>query len=173
MKIEEVKVEVKKVFKSKVLKAIICCLGFVIVASFIFKAGVFVGFQKASFGRNWGDNYSRNFGMMPRGPRSMMEDFDNLPNPHGAIGKIVKIDASSVVVVDDKDKTEKVILINSDTKIFKMRESIVKDNLVVGDFVIVIGDPNKDGQIEAKLIRLMPAPADAGMIGQQGSNLIN
>lgn len=168
MKIEEVKVEVKKVFKSKAFRVFLYCLGFIVVASFIFKAGVFVGFQKASFGRNWGDNYSRNFGMTPRGPRSMMEDFDNLPNPHGAIGKIVKIDESSVVVVDDKDKTEKVILINSDTKIFKMRESIMKENLAVGDFLVVIGNPNKDGQIEAKLIRLMPAPGDVGMV-QEGN----
>ena len=158
MKKEEIKTEFKKVFKSKVFKAIIYCLGFLIVASFIFKAGMYAGLERASFGRNWGDNYSKNFGMIPRGPRSMMENFDNLPNPHGAIGKIIKSDGTSIVVSDDKDKTEKVVLISSDTEIHKMTDNATKDDLTVDTFVIVIGEPNKDGQIEAKLIRIMPSP---------------
>lgn len=167
MKKEEIKEEVKKVFKSKMFKIVVYALGFIVVASLIFKAGMFAGFQKASFGRNWGDNYSRNFGMMSRGPRMMMEDFDNLPNPHGAIGKIIKNDGTSIIVSDGKDKTEKVVLITDKTEIHKARALGVKEDLTPETFVVVIGEPNKDGQIEAKLIRIMPSPEDMGMMGDK------
>jgi len=164
MKKEELILGVKKILKSKVFKAVIYLLGFIIVASFIFRAGVYAGLEKASFGRDWGDNYSKNFGMMPRGPKMMMDNFDNLPNPHGAIGRIIKNNESSVVVLDDKDKIEKVILINDNTEIRKMRESISIGDLEIDTFIVVIGQPNSDGQIEAKLIRVMPSPDDMDSI---------
>jgi hypothetical protein len=60
--------------------------------------------------------------------------------------------------VQDKDNTEKVILIKEDTKIQKMMGSVLKTDLRLDDFVIIIGSPNNIGQVEAKLIRIMPAP---------------
>ena len=143
-----------KVFESKILVGILYGIGIVIVLTLIFSMGVSVGFHKASFGRAWGDNYERNFGMMPG--RSGFGK-DNFPNTHGATGKIIKIELPTIIV-QDKDNTEKIILIKDDTKIQKMMKDINMNELAVDDFIIVIGSPNDKGQIEAKLLRVMPAP---------------
>jgi len=153
-----IKEEIKKVFKSKVFQVIIYILGFVVIASFIFKAGMYAGLEKASFGKNWGDNYTKNFGMQLRGPRMFMEDFDNFPNPHGAIGKIIKNNGDSIVVLDGKDRTEKIVIINNKTQIRQAKFDVKKEDLTPDSFVVVIGQPNKDGQIEARLIRVVPSP---------------
>ena len=141
--------QLEKVFKSKVLVGILYGVGIVIIAGLIFSAGISVGFHKASFGRAWGENYQRNFGMM--GGR------DNFPNAHGAIGKIIKIELPTIIV-QDKDNTEKVVLIKDDTKIQKMQDEIKSSDLKIDDFLVVIGSPDTQGQVEAKFIRIMPAP---------------
>ena len=58
--------------------------------------------------------------------------------------------------MQDKDNTEKVILIKSDTKIQKMKADIQTTDLSMNDFIVVIGSPDSQGQIEAKFIRVMP-----------------
>ena len=148
--------KIKKVFESKILFGFLVLIGILIVALLIFSVGVSVGFHRASFGKNWGDNYERNFGMRPMGMH-VFNNEDNFPNAHGAIGKIIKIELPTIIV-QDKDKTEKVILIKDDTKIQEMRENITSADLKIDDFVIVIGSPDDKGQIEAKFIRIMPAP---------------
>ena len=145
--------DIKNVFESKIAFRILCVLGVIIVSLLIFSAGVTVGFHKASFGRAWGDNYEHNFGMRPNHP---MFGQDNFPNANGAIGKIIKITLPTIIV-QDKDNTEKVVLIKDDTKIQKMMSIIKPSDLATDDFVVIIGSPNTQGQIEAKLIRIMPA----------------
>jgi len=146
--------DIKKVFESKIPTRILIGIGIVIVAMLIFSAGVSVGFHKASFGRAWGENYERNFGMRPERP---IFGRDNFPNAHGAIGKIIKIELPTIIV-QDKGNIEKVVLIKDDTKIQKMMTSITASDLAVNDYTVVIGSPNEQGQIEAKLIRIMPSP---------------
>ena len=60
--------------------------------------------------------------------------------------------------MQDKDSTEKVILAANDTQVQRMRENITANDLKINDFLVVIGSPNEQGQIEAKLIRLVPSP---------------
>lgn len=141
-----------KLFESKISVKILYVVGTVIVLILIFSAGVSVGFHKASFGRAWEENYERNFGMMPGRP---VLGKDNFPNAHGAIGKIIKIELPTIIV-QDKDNTEKVVLIKDDTKIQRMMEELPVNELAVDDFVVIIGSPNNQGQIEAKFIRVMP-----------------
>jgi hypothetical protein len=141
-----------ELFESKVLVKVLYIVGFVIVLILVFSAGISVGFRKASFGRAWGDNYERNFGMMSG---RLGFGKDNFPNANGAIGKIIKIELPTVIV-QDKNNIEKVVLINSDTKIQKMMEEIQVSDLSVNDSIVVIGSPNNQGQIEAKFIRVMP-----------------
>jgi hypothetical protein len=152
IKKEEVKENIKKIVESKSLFRILCGIGIVIVALLIFSAGVTIGFRKASFGHAWGENYERNFGMMPNRP---MFGNDNFPNANGAIGKIIKIELPTIIV-QDKDNIEKVVLIKNDTRIQKMMENIKTSDLLLDDFVVIIGSPNNQGQIEAKFIRVMP-----------------
>ena len=150
--------KLKKIFESKILVGVLYGVGIVIIALIIFSVGVFVGFHKASFGRAWDNNYSRNFGMNNHGgPLGSPEMMDSFPNAHGVIGKIIKIELPTVIVAD-RDNLEKVVLIKDDTKIQKMRNDIMAADLKLDDFIVVIGSPNDQGQIEAKFIRLMPSP---------------
>ena len=149
---EKTKEDIKKVFESKVAVRILYGIGIFIVAMLIFSAGITVGFYKASFGHAWEENYEHNFGMMPNHP---MFGGDNFPNAHGAIGKIIKIELPTMIV-QDKDNTEKVILMKNDTQIQKLKDNIQTTDLKIDDFVVVIGTPNQQGQIEAKFIRIMP-----------------
>jgi hypothetical protein len=142
--------DIEKFFESKTSSRVLFCILVVIIVLLIFSAGIIVGFHKASFGRDWGENYERNFGMRPDHPA-----LDNFPNAHGAIGKIIKTELPTIIV-QDRDNTEKVVLINDDTQIQKVRNIMTTNDLKVDDFVIVIGSPNSQGQIEAKFIRVMP-----------------
>ena len=144
---------IKKFFESRLMFKILCGIGVVLVALLIFYAGVIVGFHKASFGRAWGENYERNFGF---GPDHALLGVNNFPNANGAIGKIIKIELPTIIV-QDKDNAEKVISTNTDTQIQKMKQNITTNDLKLDDFVVVIGTPNTQGQIEAKFIRVMPA----------------
>lgn len=144
-----------RVFESKVFVGVLYGIGIVIVLVLIFSAGISVGFHKASFGRAWGENYEKNFGMRPNFPGPGFGQ-DKMPNAHGAVGKIIKIELPTIMV-QDKDNTEKVVLIKDDTKIQAVQKEIKNTDLKLDDFIVVIGSPNDQGQIEAKFIRLMPA----------------
>ena len=148
----EIEKDIKKVFESKIAFKVLCGIGFFIVALLIFYAGIRVGFHKASFGRAWGDNYERNFGMRPdRLPFGQ----DNFPNGSGAVGKIIKIQLPNIIV-QDKSNLEKTILIGADTLIQKAAGNLTSTDLKVDDFIVTIGTPNDQGVIEAKFIRVMP-----------------
>jgi hypothetical protein len=144
--------DIKKVFESKFSTRILIGIGTVIVVLLVFSAGMAVGFHKASFGHAWEENYERNFGMNPS--RSMFGR-DNFPNAHGAIGKIIKVELPTIIV-QDKNNTEKVVLIKDDTQIQEMMRNIKSSDLSINDYVVIIGSPNNQGQIEAKFIRVMP-----------------
>ncbi|MDO8555205.1 MAG: hypothetical protein Q7R75_01415 [bacterium] len=146
----------KNLLQTKKLTVILCVVGIIIAAILVFQAGVFVGYRKAAFSYKWGENYYRVFGERKRGPLMgvMGEDF---PNAHGATGKIIKIDLPTFIIAG-QDKIEKIVLIKDDTAIRRFRETIKPADIKVDDFAVVIGSPNGQAQIEAKFIRLMPAP---------------
>jgi hypothetical protein len=153
--------KIKKILESKTFLAVICTIGVLAVLFFVFRAGMEAGFRKASFGRDWGKNYEMNFGSPHRGPEMMGKgfgDFRNLPNAHGAIGKIIKIELPTIIVLDEKENTEKVVLIDATTQVYRMKDVIKVEDLKLDDQIVVIGSPNASGQIEAKLIRFLPVP---------------
>ena len=154
---EETKIKIKKFLDSKVFKTFVYVFGLILLASLVFQAGMIAGYRKASFSKDWKDNYNKNFGAPRRGPLGMSPE--DLPNAHGAIGRVIKKELPTIIV-SDKDNLEKVVLIKNDTKIRQMKEDLKIDDLKIDDFVVVIGTPNKDGQVEAKLIRIMPLPGD-------------
>lgn len=149
---ERMKENVRKVFESKSLFGILLLLGILIIATLIFAGGVAVGFHKATFEHNWEAHYEQNFGMMPGRLGG-----NNSPTAHGATGKIIKIELPNIIV-EDKDNTEKVIETTDDTKIQTGRTTITATDLKIDDYVVVIGNPDDKGEIEAKLIRIIPSP---------------
>lgn len=154
------KEDIRQFLDSKITHRIITVLGIFMIALFIFSLGVTVGFHKANFGRAWGEHYSQNFGPARGGARigiDKVKMIDWAPNAHGTIGKILKVEAGQFIV-EDKDGTEKIVLLTEQTKIQKNTTTIMSTELRADDFVVVIGSPNSAGQIEAKLIRVIPSP---------------
>lgn len=139
-----------------VLKWIIVGLVCFVLVILAFGAGVKVGTSKAKFSYRWAESYHKNFG----GPRGgFVDDWRRFPagdfiSGHGAFGEIIEINDSGFVV-RGRENVEKVVITNEETTITKGRETI-KNGLKVGDRVVVIGSPNEEGKIEAKLIRVFP-----------------
>lgn len=148
----------KDIAQSKTLRGVIIGLVIFIVLALVFQAGVFVGFKKAEFSGRFGDSYSRAFG----GPMGsgMMRGFprDIFAGGHGAAGKIVRINLPTIVVAD-RDNVEKIITTSDDTSFRSFHNTIKPTDLKVGDFVVVLGSPDSQGQIDAKLVRLLPEPS--------------
>lgn len=151
--------DINKIFQSKIFQGVILGIAGLAVVLFIFKAGMFVGERKANFSCRWSDNYHRNFGGPRGGFAPGFGDRDFL-DANGTFGKIIKIDGQQIIV-GGANNAEKVILVDEKTVIRSLRETIKISDLKVDDTVVVVGEPNNVGQIEAKLIRVMPNPGSA------------
>jgi hypothetical protein len=149
-----------KFFRSKAFLAVIVSLFGLALLVGTFTVGAFVGYKKAAFSYQWGENYHLNFG----GPRSgfvrQLGDFGggDFIEGHGTFGQVIKIDGQTLII-EGRDKMEKVVLIKGDTELRGPNETSRSGDLKVNDFVVVIGEPNDSGQIEAKFIRVMPLPS--------------
>ena len=163
--------DIKKILESKSSFIILRGIEIVIISLLIFYAGIIVGLHKTSYENSWGENYERNFGMMQKNRPIFDNNNNNFPNAHGAVGKIIKKEFPTIIV-QDRDNTEKVILIKNDTQIQKIKEKITQNDLQIDDFIVVIGNPNKQGQIEAKFIRIMPAGMPVPPTFEQAPTLI-
>jgi hypothetical protein len=146
-------------FWCRVLKWVIVGLAGFVVLILVFGAGVKVGTLKAQYSYRWADNYHKNFA----GPRGgFFGDWQRFPaedfiGGHGAFGEIIEMKDNGFVI-KGPENAEKVVITNQNTTIVKGRETI-KDGLKVGDRVVIIGSPNDEGQIEAKLIRIFAEDA--------------
>ena len=153
----------KEFSQSKGFRGFIIGVGVFIILAFVFQAGMFVGLKKAEFSGRLGENYGRIFGE-ERGPGMMNGTFgmpfDNIPGGHGAVGEVLKI-SSSTIVVAEPGNVEKIVTINGETIIRKNRDEIKTNNIKVGDFVSVLGEANNNAEIEARFIRVMPGSVAA------------
>ncbi|KPJ55902.1 hypothetical protein AMJ49_06130 [Parcubacteria bacterium DG_74_2] len=145
-----------------ILKWIVIGLAGFAVVVLIFGTGMFVGGMKAKFSYRWAESYHKNFA----GPRGgFLGDWQKMPpfpgdfiEGHGVFGEIIEINLSADsgqagFVVKGRKDVERIVITTEDTVIKEGRETI-KDNLEVGDLVVIIGSPNEEGQIKAKLIRI-------------------
>lgn len=149
-------------FQSKIFLGLIYGIAGLIIILAIFKAGEIVGIKKADFSCRWSDNYHRNFG----GPRQgFMQGFGDRDfiDANGTFGQIIKIDASTLVI-KGRDNIEKVVLVENDTVVKDLNQTVKSADLKVDDYIVVIGQPNENGQIMAKFIRLLPPPPTVGSI---------
>ena len=127
----------------------------------IFQAGIFVGYHKAAFAFGGGERYYQAFGDRRHG--GMMSGgmmFDRgFSDAHGAAGKILKVTLPTFVM-EGNDGVEQVVSIENDTEIRKWRDAVKPEDLRAGDMVVVIGKPNAEAGIAARLIRLLPPPPE-------------
>lgn len=146
--------------KSKTAAAIIASLFIVALLIIAFNLGAFVGYRKAEFSYAWGENYHRNFAG-PKGGflREFEKDFlgRDFMESHGVFGSIIEI-KDSELIIKGKDNIEKIVSVNEQTDIRRFRDNIELKDLSTDELVVVIGQPNDEGKIEAKFIRAMPQP---------------
>lgn len=152
-----------ELFNSKSFIIIIVSIASLILLLLSFKLGIFVGSEKAKFSCRWNNNYNENFDG-PRGfgrPPFYMDGKD-LPmmDSRGLFGAIIKVDNNSLTI-KDKDDVEKIVVITDKTTIKEFKKDIKITDLKVDEKVVIVGEPNSSGQIEAKLIRILPEPKDS------------
>ena len=149
-----------------VLKWVIVGISVFIVIVLIFSAGIMVGGMKARFSYRWAENYHKNFAGPREGFFGNWQGAPSLPGDfiegHGVFGQIIKINVSTssgtTLAIKGNDGVEKIVLIKDDTTFEKFRDKVKIADLKVDDYIVVIGEPNDSGQIEAKFIRILPPP---------------
>ena len=156
---------IKDVFKSKPFKISMTIVISLMLSLLVFELGVNVGFQKANFSYKWRDNYNNNITRRnnncmepPFNERNFGPEERGFVNSNGSAGEIIKINEDYSLIIKDIDNTEKNVVIDNNTTIREFKNEIKKEDLKIGQKVVVIGEPNDSGKIEAKLIRIMPEP---------------
>ncbi len=144
-----------KFLQSKMFKRAVIAVGLLVIISVSFGTGLFVGYHKARFSYAWGENYDRNFGGPHRGIFGFLEGSE-FTNAHGTFGTVVSV-ASSSFAINGRDNIEKTLLLSSTTSIREGHDALESADLRVGDAVVVIGNPNDQGEIEARLVRVLTA----------------
>ena len=148
--------DINKFLDSKIFKIVILCIAVFMVLAFVFNLGVFVGEKKAEFSFKWAEKYHKNFG----GPEAgffgnMMEMGRQFTEANGVFGEIININ-NQTITIKGIDNIEKSILVGDKTTLRFQRDDKKFSDLKIGDSIVVVGQPNDNGQIEANLIRVMP-----------------
>lgn len=147
--------DTEKILKSTALKKVLIGFSLVVLLFVALRVGVAIGYHKARFAGNFNHNFERNF-MGQRGGMKMIFS-DRAPGGHGAVGKVVSINLPEIVVAGP-DNFEKTVVFGTTTLFRKFQEEITSSEIKEGDFVVVLGNPNEDGKVEASLLRIMPEP---------------
>ncbi len=120
--------------------------GFVLLA-LVFGAGFFLGRGSV---RPW------------RGGTPLPAQNSLLLNGHGAVGEIIQIEKDQLIV-QARDGTTQTVIVTKETRVERGLQQkgakLVLPDLKVGNYILVIGAPNAEGQINAKLIRVIEHPA--------------
>jgi len=147
--------DINNLFQSKTFKIVVLCIAAFIVLFFVFSLGIFVGTQKANFSFRWAEQYHKNFAGPANG---FFQEFttNDFLDANGVFGKIIKV-SDPTIIIKSRNDVEKIILVNDETAIKKLDRTINTSDLNVDDDIIAIGNPNNNGQIEARLIRVMPS----------------
>ncbi|MEI8339170.1 MAG: hypothetical protein WCF94_00725 [bacterium] len=146
----------KKIFATKWVVWSLSVIALVLFMAVIFFSGMAVGAKHADFKNGYADRYEKMFlgrgaNMMPGFGFDPREDIRSF----GAVGKVVSI-ASSTIVVGDLNNVEKLISIDGQTIIKFGNDSLKLSDVKIGQNVAVFGAPSTDGSVTAKLIRVMP-----------------
>lgn len=143
------------ILDSKKTRAILWIIGGFAVVLVVFGAGMVVGYRQGVFASHFGKDYLANF----RGGVSMMADV--LPggppplNQYGMAGTVLGVDpSSSVISVEGPSGDEGWVVVNGGTMIREENRTISLRNVVPGNTIVVIGDPNGQGQVLARFIRI-------------------
>jgi ribosomal protein L21E len=156
---------------SKKTRIALWIIGGAVIVLLAFGGGMAVGYQRGIFASRFGENYYNNFrgGDAPIGGMPMMPGGAPPMNQHGTAGKVIDVNASSSrITVTDVDGDEESIVVDANTAIKKMDQTISFGEITVGDQVVVIGEPNGSGQILARFIRIFSGSSSLPQMPPQG-----
>jgi len=144
-------------FRSKTFMVVVVILAELILLMGAFNLGMKVAFHKARYTYSWMSNYPNNFGMLP-GPGGRFMDHNpgdhEFINANGVFGQIISNNGSTLTI-KGIDNNEKTVNVTGSTTIRKGFTDVKATDLKPGDQVVVIGEANDKGQIDAKLIRVL------------------
>lgn len=153
--------DMKEYIRSQSFRGVLIGIGIAIIALLILQAGIFIGYRKASFAYKFGDNFYRAFDRRAPAPFGFPLH-DEFRTSHGAAGEVVSISLPTFVVAGP-DSIEKTVRVSTSTLIRKFDSELKAEEIQTGDFLVAIGDPDENSQIQAKLIRILPEPPSGGM----------
>ncbi|MFA6429165.1 MAG: hypothetical protein WCV84_01565 [Patescibacteria group bacterium] len=157
-----------ELLKSPWMRTLLVALGLCAVLSAVFTAGIAVGGRKARHVMGWCGNYERQFTRPPLGVGARLERDPRrgeafpfappmLPGGHGVFGKVLSV-AEGSLMVQGKDTVEQEVLVTTSTQIRLGRDEQVLTEIKPDMAVAVFGAPNGQGQIDARLIRVIERP---------------
>jgi hypothetical protein len=139
--------------ESKKIRTALWVLGSLIVLLVIFGLGISVGYDRANFGSHFEQNYYHDF---YGGPATGSAQYAMGPAPmaeHGIAGAVIDV-TSSTISVEDSNNNEHSITVSSGTVIREDNATIGTGDIKIDDQVVVIGEPNAQGQVDARFIRV-------------------
>lgn len=143
---------------SRKIRTTLWILGGLILLFVAFGLGVALGYRRAGFAAGFDADYYRNF--IGAGATSVAPAGFMMPPPptvtHGVVGTVIDL-GTSTVSVENGEGNERSVEVPSGTVIREGDQTIVIGNMAVGDQITVIGEPNDQGQIVARFIRIFSA----------------
>jgi hypothetical protein len=144
--------------ESKVVRTILWILGGVIILVVGFGLGITVGYDRAGFASGFDQNYYRNFyGAAPGGSVGLVSPPMSVAT-HGVVGTVIDL-GTSTISVENQQGNEQSVAVSSGTDIRNGNGNIMIGDVAVGDQIAVIGEPNSDGQVDARFIRILRTPS--------------
>ncbi len=140
-------------FKPPKTKTLLWILTGLLGILIVFGLGITVGYRRAIFSSDFGATYYHEMYGTPFGKPTVMVMSNGPMAMHGVAGQVIDVD-SSTILVQDPNGAEEAVFVASGTTIREMNQDIAPSGIVVGDGVTVIGEPDTNGQVEARFIRV-------------------
>ncbi len=134
------------------LKLVVLVLLAFVAVLIVLRIGMFVGYQRAEYSFHWGDQYHQMFGGPAKG---FLDDFDGhgFVDAHGLFGEVLEVRGNEIAM-RDKDGTEKIVITTPETVIRRQMQTLTLHQVVPQMRIVIIGEPDDDGRVEAKMIRV-------------------
>lgn len=133
-------------FTARRLRIALAALAAIVVALLIFHAGVAVGSRRVL--RERGGPF---FGRPSLSMMALPHVF--IPDGHGAIGSVASVSPASFTLKTRAGETETVLI--ATTTAIRGANGSATTTLVVGETVLVLGQPASQGAIKADVIRIL------------------
>lgn len=143
--------EFLKIPKTKTLLWTLCGILAILIT---FGLGLLVGYRRAIFAADFGEGYYRSvygdpfgkpmIGAMGMGPVMM----------HGVAGEVLDV-SSDTITVEDPNGNEESVLIMANTPVREMGNDVSATIIQPDDRVVVIGEPDASGEVDARFIRVL------------------